>query len=246
MKKPYKIFHEIGNNRYYILKVENMLYIGTESFIKAKKRFSTQKYDYFTQGFKLMETSPIMLLLFNMIKKEVNVLPEQEDLHEGDLKYSVLDHKKVISTIIDTYEESLEREKELAEDSLEETIDSLDKDDKDYDSKIALLKARHKKFLKVLEDYNPIGTKYRLNHINSKDSLYSMIKEGKNHLYTEAMNSFADITYLYELDDYATLTIYKIIKVKTRKGEKIKSVDTFIYNKDIIEKFFNKLESEDK
>ena len=66
-----------------------------------------------------------------------------------------------------------------------------------------------------------------------------MIDTNLEFLYTQKIGSNLEITYLYDLDCFGTLTIYKVQNVK----KTLKSVETFIYNKEIIEELIAYIEN---
>ena len=71
----------------------------------------------------------------------------------------------------------------------------------------------------------------------------TMVRSGLEHLYTEKVTNFVSNVYLYEQDCFGTLTIYRIIIVKNV----VKTIDTFIYDKKLIEAFLKTMyENESK
>ena len=58
-----------------------------------------------------------------------------------------------------------------------------------------------------------------------------MVKNGLEHLYTEKVTNFVNNVFLYDLDCFGTVTIYKVITVKNV----VKSVESFIYDRKLIE-----------
>ena len=57
------------------------------------------------------------------------------------------------------------------------------------------------------------------------------LNENFEYLYTQRIGSNYKITYLYDLDIFGTITIYKIHTVKNV----VKTIETFIYNREIIQ-----------
>ena len=62
-----------------------------------------------------------------------------------------------------------------------------------------------------------------------------MLNSGLNHLYTERITTFVSNIFLYNVDVFGKVTIYRLLAVKS----KIKSVDTFVYDRKLINEFLN-------
>ena len=83
----------------------------------------------------------------------------------------------------------------------------------------------------TIKDQSPINFldfKYK-----SGDNLIikKFLNENFEYLYTQRIGSNYKITYLYDLDIFGTITIYKIHTVKNV----VKTIETFIYNREIIQ-----------
>lgn len=62
LKKPYLFLNNVDNNNYYMLKVDDIYYLATETVLKGKKGLFSQKQ--FTQGLKLLPTRSFFWYLF--------------------------------------------------------------------------------------------------------------------------------------------------------------------------------------
>ena len=78
-------------------------------------------------------------------------------------------------------------------------------------------------------------------HTGSK-IVKAMLNSGLKHLYTEKVTSFANNIFLYEVDMFGTLTIYRIMEVKGV----LKGFDSFVYDKKLIEEFLKVIYEEER
>lgn len=192
--KHYKQFHEIDNNRYYTIDVDDEIYIGTESILKLHKNSKFKKQDILTMGFKLLKLSAPIAILFNALD-DLKPIKNQKYDSEDLIIYNFIDNKKVKETIKDSYTKAIE-------DETTKKLNLL------ADAGIDLVE--------------PIHT--------GNNIVKAMLRSNLNHLYTERVNAFTNNIYLYEQDCFGTLIIYRIINVKGFT----KTIDTFIYNKEVI------------
>ena len=72
--------------------------------------------------------------------------------------------------------------------------------------------------------------------------LRGLMAKGLNHLFTEKVTTFVSNVYLYELDCFGTLTIYRVVTIKNVT----KTIDTFIYDRKLIKKFLDHVYENDK
>lgn len=242
MEKVYKKFYEIGNNRYYTLMVSDDLYIGTESIIGvARPAYRFWEKDTLTQGLKLLNFSTTIAMLFRSL---VNAKKEkgQRGVHKDDFKYEHIDNAKLKKEIFAAYDEAVELERidlnkryAMWLESLKEMPEEKAKSSKElYDS-------RFQEAIKMIEEKHPLKTDLSLEPYTKNKVIKQFYLEGKEHLVTERLNSFANTVYLYEQDIYSNLTIYKF----TVCLDVIKSMETFIYNRDVINALLNKLYEDD-
>ena len=88
--KYYKKFYEVENNKYYILEADDELYVATESFLKIGKKKFSNKYEELVQGFKLLELSAPIAVLFNLIldrKAKDNPISEVCGTKDSKIEY---------------------------------------------------------------------------------------------------------------------------------------------------------------
>lgn len=242
MDKKYKKFYEIGNNRYYVLPIEDEVYIATETFIDIQGKLKFLKPKKLTQGLKLLHLSVPISVLFQEInnlkpnKKQddlYNYMSDCKEIHEDDLqsmlRYPKLSEKHVKNKIFEYYSSAIEETKKELNNWYKEVSKSanLNKDG------LAALKERYENNLKLLEKESPIHKDIVIDNIDDTAPLVvkTMLKSRDfKHLYTHKMSSFVNEVYLYDLDVFGQVTIYRIITVKNT----VKSVDSFIYDKKLI------------
>ena len=249
--KHYKKFYEIGNNSYYKITADDDLYIATESFLKLGKKGLFKKEDRLTQGFKLLKVSPAVATLFNAVAN-MKKKPGQKDVTEDMIQYKELNHDDISESIRLAYESAFtdaslaldkwyrERAKELKEkyENGEMSKDTLEFCLVDNENKIEQHKA-------ILNKNNPLKngeiSLTKPTHTGSK-IVRAMMNSNLNHLYSESVNAFAKNIFIYEVDMFGTLTIYRIMEVKGV----IKSCDSFVYNKKLIEEFLKNIYEEER
>ena len=217
----YKKFYEIGNNRYYTIVADNEEYIASESFLNLGKKKLFRKQKSLVTGFKLLKFSPPIAQLFNALG---NLKPSKKQRYDSDdlIIYEHINNKELKSNIKSAYEQVIENE-----------VENLEKKYLKYlDDNKTLEADKCAAYLKDLRSLNP------MEGIDLTDPEYSgcmliktMLREGLEHLYTERVNAFTKNVYLYEQDEFGNLIIYKIIAIKNV----VKSVDTFIYDKKLVE-----------
>lgn len=238
--KHFDKFYEVGNNRYYTLVADDDLYIATESFINLGKKKLFRKQDYITQGFKLLKlTTPIAMLL-NALENTSKV-KGQKDVHKDMLKYEHIDNTLLKDNIEKNYKEVFTQQKvELDEwlETMKHEIENRisdgksDVNSKEFKNKFAMYQEIHKEGIKALDRQNPLNSTLDLKctefAVNSM--IRAMMKDGLEHLYTERVTAFANNVFLYEQDCFGTITIYRIMTVKNV----VKTIDTFIYDKNLV------------
>lgn len=235
LDKRYIKFFETGNNRYYLLPVSDELHVVTESILPTKKKilwFNINKD--IVQGLKLLQVTPPILSLFQEV---INADIDEKDEDFPDMTtYKKFDNLKLRTSIEETYKTSLDETLEEMEidfnnwlDNLKETMNNLSEDELDK-----IEKANRKRL-----EINKKGVKERspLNFINFKWKtgenliIKKMLDNNMEFLYCQKIGSNYKIYYLYEVDMYGVVTIYKIHCVK----DTIKTMETFIYNREIIQ-----------
>lgn len=219
--KHYKKFYEIGNNRYYTIVADDEEYIASESFLNVgKKRLFGKQKDLVT-GFKLLKFSPPIAQLFNALD---NLEPSKKQRYDTDdlVIYEHIDNKELKSNIKHAYKQAIQDEINSLLQKQTELISSGNQKAADV----------CKKYIEDLKHVNPMSgiDLGNLEHTGCM-IIKTMLREGLEHLYTERVNAFSKNVYLYEQDEFGTLTIYKIFTIKNV----VKSIDTFIYDKKLVE-----------
>lgn len=218
--KNYKQFYEIDNNRYYTITADDELYLGTESFLKIGKKKLFRKQKTLTTGFKLLKMSAPISILFNTLD---SVEPSKLQPYDGDdmVVYDKIDNFKLKEDIKKAYTQVIDDEIKSLEQQGIELIE---------DGKIDLAKPLQK-YIEDLKKVNPLkGIDLEEPKHTAGLIIKYMLKSNLEHLYTEDVTAFAKDVYLYEQDCFGTLTIYR---VKTIKNV-VKTIDTFIYDKELI------------
>lgn len=240
--KHYDKFLEIGNNAYYTITADDELYIATESLLNLGRKGLFKRRDKLTQGFKLLKVSPAIGILFNMLTN-IKKLPNQKDVTEDMIEYKVIDNIKLQEAIYKAYNEAFDEQlKSLnnwfkdASKHYKDKLKEKEINQNTYDMLMTDLSASYEMYSKSINKNNPIvnGEITLKSPMHTGNSVIkSMIRSGLEHLYTEKVTNFASNVFLYEQDCFGTLTIYRIMTVKNV----IKSIDSFVYDKKLIEAF---------
>jgi hypothetical protein len=230
-KNKFNKIYEIGSNAYSILKFNGDIFIGTETFLKVKRK-------KINQGFKSIElTAPLSMLFDRVISAEL----VKEDKEFPDMnRYAKIDGKALRKDLKDMYDSALESEIDyilndfknwcnnfkdnnagiLPPEQMEKVINT---NRNTLNENIETIKKNHK--LTALVFKEPRIT-------DSKD-LYTLTQlERFEFLYSQRVGASLKINYFYDLDDFGVVTIYK---VQTVRGY-VKSIETFIFNREIINK----------
>ena len=241
LDKKFIKFYEVGNNRYYALKYDQDLFVATESFV-PQKPFLWFKRKGFTQGLKLLQlTAPISILFDEIINASVDV----EDKEFPDMTtYVKVDNKELRQRINFLYKHSLETALEEYKEDFDNWVDNFTLDNKDLsqeklDKIIKTQRLRLEENLKIIEDNNVINTINFKWNTGENLIIKKMLDNNMEFLYTQKIGAGYKIYYLYDLDDYGTVTIYKIECVK----DIVKSINTFIYNREIIQELMACMEN---
>lgn len=219
--KHYKKFYEIGNNRYYTIVADDEMYIASESFLQLGKKKLFRKQKYLNTGFKLLKFSTPIAQLFLALD---NLEPEKKQRYDSDdlVIYNFIDNKRLKEDIKSAYLLVYNTEIENVNKQMDEFI-AQDKKELAEQCKQYLENLKNLDLMDGLDLETPEHTGCMI--------IKTMLREGLKHLFTERVNAFTKNVYLYEQDEFGTLTIYKIITVKNV----VKTIDTFIYDKKLIE-----------
>lgn len=221
--KHYKKFYEVENNKYYLLNADDELYIATESVLKIGKKKFSKKYEELVQGFKLLKFSVPVAVLFNLI---LDLKPKNKSDYEDMTTYERIPNKTVKESIKNNYDIVFNEQLRQLEDWYDDMSEKTDDKNK--------LIRKYNELKEQINRNNP--TKNGIINLNNIDYtecniIRSMVKSGLEHLYTEKVTNFVNNVFLYDLDCFGTVTIYKIITVKNV----VKSIESFIYDKKLIE-----------
>ena len=217
----YKKFYEIGNNKYYTIVADDEMYIATESFLQLGKKKLFRKQKSLNTGFKVLKfSSPIAQLFVALDSLE----PSKKQRYDSDdlVIYNHIDNKELKENIKKAYLQAINDEIENMEKQKKELID---------DGRIDIAESCEE-YINKLNELDPMdGIDLETPEHTSCMIIKTMLREGLEHLFTERVNAFTKNVYLYEQDEFGTLIIYKIITVKNV----VKTIDTFIYDKKLIE-----------
>lgn len=233
LDKKYIKFYEVGNNRYYLLSYDNDLFVATESFVPQKKLLWFKRKG-FTQGLKLLQLTPAISILFDEI---INMPIDVEDKDFPDMTtYIKVDNKELRNRINFLYKMSLDNMIKDAQEDFDNWVDDFTLNNKELsqdklDEIINTQEKRLNENIKIIKDNNIINTLNFKWNAGENLIVKKMLDNNMEFLYTQKIGAGYKIYYLYELDDFGTLTIYKIQCVK----DVVKTIDTFIYNRELIQ-----------
>ena len=228
--KHYKKFYEIGNNRYYTIVADDEMYIASESFLQLGKKKLFRKQKYLNTGFKLLKFSAPIAQLFNALD---NLELSKKQRYDSDdlIIYKHIDNKKLKQDIKNSYLQVYNEEIENITKQRDEFI---------AQGKTELVD-KCNDYLKQLENLDLMdGIDLEIPEHTGCMIIKTMLREGLEHLFTERVNAFTNNVYLYEQDEFGTLTIYRVITVKNV----VKTIDTFIYDKKLVESLLKTLYEE--
>lgn len=228
--KHYNEFYEIGNNRYYTIVADDEMYIASESFLQLGKKKLFRKQKYLNTGFKLLKFSAPIAQLFNALD---NLELSKKQRYDSDdlIIYNHIDNKKLKQDIknsyLQVYNEEIENITKQRDEFIAQGKTELAEQCKQY--------LEHLKNLDLMD-----GIDLESPDHTGCNIIRTMLREGLEHLFTERVNYFTKNVYLYEQDEFGTLTIYRVITVKNV----VKTIDTFIYDKKLVESLLKTLYEE--
>ena len=217
----YKKFYEVGSNRYYTITADNEEYIASESFLNVGKKRLFRKQKYLVTGFKLLKFSAPIAQLFNALN---NLEPSKKQRYDADelVIYNHIDNKELKKNIEAAYTQAIQDEITNMMQQQTELIG---------EGKSELAESCNR-YIEDLKKLNPMeGIDLKIPEHTGCMLIKTMLREGLEHLYTERVNAFTKNVYLYEQDEFGNLTIYKVITIKNV----VKTIDTFIYDKKLVE-----------
>ena len=239
LDKRYIKFHEVGNNKYYLLPFSDELHIVTESILPIQKKFLFfKKKKDLVQGIKLLElTAPISMLLQEVISADVDTKDEE---FPDMTTYKKVDNLKMRKTLEEYYMSALNERIEQMEadfdswlEDIRETMNNLD------ESELNKIENANRKRLE--QNIDAVKSHSPLNFMSFKWKsgenlvIKRMLDNNLEFLYSQKIGSNYKIYYLYEVDIFGVVTIYKIHCVK----DIIKTMETFIYNREVIQEMMS-------
>lgn len=239
LDKRYIKFHEVGNNKYYLLPFSDELHIVTESILPIQKKFLFfKKKKDLVQGIKLLElTAPISMLFQEVISADVDTKDEE---FPDMTTYKKVDNLKMRKTLEEYYMSALNERIEQMEadfdswlEGIRETMNNLD------ESELNKIENANRKRLE--QNIDAVKSHSPLNFMSFKWKsgenlvIKRMLDSNLEFLYSQKIGSNYKIYYLYEVDVFGVVTIYKIHCVK----DIIKTMETFIYNREIIQEMMS-------
>lgn len=223
----YNKFYEIGNNRYYTIVADDEMYIASESFIPLGKKGLFGRRKELNTGFKVLKFSSSVAHLFNALN---SLEPSKKQRYDSDdlVIYNHIDNEKLKENIKNSYLEVYNAEIANVNQQINEFI-TQGKDE---------LVEQCKKYLEKLKNIDIMeGIDLDIPKHSECAIIRTMLRSGLEHLYSERVNAFTKNVYLYEQDEFGTLTIYRIITIKNVA----KTIDTFIYDKKLVESLLKDL-----
>lgn len=247
MTKDYIKFHSIGNNDYYTLIADNEMFIATSTYIGVEKRLFKKKI---VQGLKLLKITPPMMVLFDFLTN-ITKLEGQEDVPKEFIKYNITGHDKVKDYVKETYKEALKSQLDdvdiWLEKMYEETSKRLKRDnnlsEETLKEKTAAYRKRARELKQRARENDPIKTnRIDVRQPTKNKVLSGMMHSNIHHLYTEPITGFMSNVYMYNVDEFGKVIIYRVITVKNV----VQTIDTFIYDIAIVKKLEKHLEKSNR
>lgn len=242
--RRFKKFYEVGNNRYYVLPFGDELYLGTENFLEIPRKFF-KKPKELTQTLKLLELSAPMLLLFNSVVDAK--VDEIDDEFKDMCTYEKVDNSKLRRDIRESYDIALQIEVDAIYDDFDKWCENFAKDsigkftEEEIEDTIRANELRVEEIVKNFKNVHSssfISTTIPNKKVEN-DVVKKMITNGLEFIYSHQMSSTMKVYYLYDLDKFGTITIYKVVCVK----EHIKAINSFVYDRTLIQELLAFIEN---
>ena len=235
LDKRYIKFFETGNNRYYLLPFSDELHIVTESILPIEKKFLFfKKKKDLVQGIKLLElTAPISMLFQEIINADIDTKDEE---FPDMTTYKKVNNVEIRKTLEEYYKDALdirvgEMENEFNNwlEDIRENLTNLD--EKELKQIENTNRKRLEQNIMSVKEHSPLNFMSFKWKTGENLVIKRMLDNNMEFLYAQKIGSNYKIYYLYDLDVFGTVTIYKIHCVK----DTIKTIETFIYNREIIQ-----------
>lgn len=235
LDKRYIKFFETGNNKYYLLPFSDELHIVTESILPIEKKFLFfKKKKDLVQGIKLLElTAPISMLFQEIINADIDTKDEE---FPDMTTYKKVNNVEIRKTLEEYYKDALdvrvgEMENEFNNwlEDIRENLTNLD--EKELKQIENTNRKRLEQNIMAVKEHSPLNFMSFKWKTGENLVIKRMLDNNMEFLYSQKIGSNYKIYYLYELDVFGVVTIYKIHCVK----DIIKTIETFIYNREIIQ-----------
>lgn len=235
LDKRYIKFFETGNNRYYLLPFSDELHIVTESILPIEKKFLFfKKKKDLVQGIKLLElTAPISMLFQEIINADIDTKDEE---FPDMTTYKKVNNVEIRKTLEKYYKDALdvrvgEMENEFNNwlEGIRENLTNLD--ERELKQIENTNRKRLEQNIMAVKEHSPLNFMSFKWKTGENLVIKRMLDNNMEFLYSQKIGSNYKIYYLYELDVFGVVTIYKIHCVK----DIIKTIETFIYNREIIQ-----------
>ena len=205
--------------------------------IQKKFLFFKKKKDL-VQGIKLLElTAPISMLFQEIINADIDTKDEE---FPDMTTYKKVDNLKMRKTLEEYYMSALNEKVKQMEDEFDkwlndiyDTMNNLD------DCELKKLEETNRKRLeqniRIMKEHSPLNFMSFKWKSGENLVIKRMLDNNMEFLYSQKIGSNYKIYYLYEVDVFGVVTIYKIHCVKNI----IKTIETFIYNREIIQEMMS-------
>lgn len=235
LDKRYIKFFETGNNKYYLLPFSDELHIVTESILPIEKKFLFfKKKKDLVQGIKLLElTAPISMLFQEIINADIDTKDEE---FPDMTTYKKVNNLEIRKTLEEYYKDALDIRVGEMENEFNNWLEGIRENLTNLDEK-ELKQIENTNRKRLEQNIMAVKEHSTLNFMSFKWKtgenlvIKRMLDNNMEFLYSQKIGSNYKIYYLYELDVFGVVTIYKIHCVK----DIIKTIETFIYNREIIQ-----------
>ena len=201
--------------------------------IQKKFLFFKKKKDL-VQGIKLLElTAPISMLFQEIINADIDTKDEE---FPDMTTYKKVNNVEIRKTLEEYYKDALdvrvgEMENEFNNwlEGIRENLTNLD--EKELKQIENTNRKRLEQNIMAVKEHSPLNFMSFKWKTGENLVIKRMLDNNMEFLYSQKIGSNYKIYYLYELDVFGVVTIYKIHCVK----DIIKTIETFIYNREIIQ-----------
>ena len=200
LDKRYIKFHEVGNNKYYLLPFSDELHVVTESILPIQKKFLFfKKKKDLVRGIKLLElTAPISMLFQEIINSDIDVKDEE---FPDMTTYKKVDNIKMRKTLEEYYLEAINEKVQQMEDEFDkwlndiyDTMNNLD------DCELKKLEETNRKRLeqniRIMKEHSPLNFMSFKWKSGENLVIKRMLDNNMEFLYSQKIGSNYKIYYL--------------------------------------------------